>query len=255
MTTNDTFANKFFSATRAASLLEGKLVDQLIEIAEKRVDEPDDWDFDDIIFDDYDGSVEYRGASSSLVFTDEQAQKIFDLGFKRFWIVYTDGTERYYIPGHMTHKSSVIPRDCGKRRRDLDLEAQLVDAQKTIEVLRNELDQWRDALALLAARDTRLTAQVDGMKDTEQRRERWNEKAKDEWAGVDGYGLHRLVSFDKIWDECLLHKKHLAVLRTAVMKAAEFLGEGVDADDHALVNELRTVLIQTTPNDLTRSRR
>ena len=51
---------------------------------------------EDIIFDEYDYSFEIKGAVPSFIPTEDQVKKYFDLGFGRFWVCYSDGTEKYY---------------------------------------------------------------------------------------------------------------------------------------------------------------
>ena len=50
---------------------------------------------DDISTDHYDNSIELHGVKPSTAISEELRQAIKELGFDRYWINFTDGTEQY----------------------------------------------------------------------------------------------------------------------------------------------------------------
>lgn len=52
--------------------------------------------YSNITYDHYDTSFEIKGVRPGLNVKEFQIKKAWDLGFHRFWICYTDGTEKYY---------------------------------------------------------------------------------------------------------------------------------------------------------------
>lgn len=94
-------AEDYFAADHNARVKEEWLVDALLTACDIGPQHPDDWPLDDITFDDYDYSFEFRGVAPGWAPTSEQMMACFALGFARCWICYTDGMERYYAPGFM----------------------------------------------------------------------------------------------------------------------------------------------------------
>lgn len=56
------------------------------------------WPLEDITFDPYDASFEFKGCRNDWEPTAGQMQACLDLGFNRCWLCWQDGTERYYGP-------------------------------------------------------------------------------------------------------------------------------------------------------------
>ena len=56
-------------------------------------------EFSRIIWDSYDCSVELVGVSPGYVINNEALTYIFDQGFQRMWLNYTDGSEVYCHKG------------------------------------------------------------------------------------------------------------------------------------------------------------
>lgn len=53
----------------------------------------------DITYDEYDGSVEFKDCTDDFIFTQENAEEVFKLGFKRMWVCYSNKPELYFTKG------------------------------------------------------------------------------------------------------------------------------------------------------------
>jgi len=73
-----------------------ELDDAVILAAGFDPEDPRQWPFGSMIYDDYDSSFELQGTKGNWAPSIEQVQALLALGFARGWVVYTDGMERYY---------------------------------------------------------------------------------------------------------------------------------------------------------------
>ena len=89
-----TFADKLFDATYTLNNLEGDLLDILVDEIFGWADE---WQFSDATWDPYDSSLELKECLPDFRVSLDQAEKIFALGFLRFWVNYTNNTEAYFF--------------------------------------------------------------------------------------------------------------------------------------------------------------
>jgi hypothetical protein len=110
MTDEKSIAEKLFEAHHALAGAEEDLCDILVEQIFKWAD-TEDWQFQDFHFDYYDESLELDKCNPDFRVTGEQAQAIYALGFKRFWVNYTNQTEASHFPGRdkpsWKHKSNL----------------------------------------------------------------------------------------------------------------------------------------------------
>lgn len=94
MSAEKSLAEKLFDAMHVKSLAEEEVTHALL-IACGIGDDPDDWPLEDITFDWYDASFEFKKVKGDWLPTDEQFAACFALGFSRCWICYSDGREVY----------------------------------------------------------------------------------------------------------------------------------------------------------------
>ncbi len=69
----------------------------------------DEWPLDDIKFDGYDSSFEFKGVRVGWMPTMEQFKKCFEMGFERCWLNYTDGSEAYCSKGSVKPAFKAAP--------------------------------------------------------------------------------------------------------------------------------------------------
>jgi hypothetical protein len=100
---NKGLAWKMFRAQRKHRELECMVEDAITRIMGGDPDCEGDYGFDDITFDDYDGSFELKGCKELFELTDEQKQAFANLGFSRAWFC-LDGIgehnttrQKYYV--------------------------------------------------------------------------------------------------------------------------------------------------------------
>ncbi len=89
------FADDLYAARRAVEVAEDALVKHVLVILGLDPNDPEKWPFDDTTYDEYDYSFELKNVKPGLVFTVEQQQRLWDLGFDQFWLNYSDKTERH----------------------------------------------------------------------------------------------------------------------------------------------------------------
>ena len=78
-------ADQFFNAYRQSKVLEGELERAVLSVMGKDPEDPDNWGFDDFLFDDYDASFELRGCIESFVLTEGQKSALRAMGFIQCW--------------------------------------------------------------------------------------------------------------------------------------------------------------------------
>ena len=78
-------AQQMFDSQVQTRILECQVEDEIIQILGKRVDDPDEWGFAEITFDDYDSSFELKSCRQEFHLTDEQRKQFKDLGFAQCW--------------------------------------------------------------------------------------------------------------------------------------------------------------------------
>lgn len=86
--------HQLFLAMDATSALECEIADELMRCCELDPN-GDGCGVDDVTFDSYDCSFEFKGVTVGWVPTQEQIKACLDLGFGRCWICYRDGSEMY----------------------------------------------------------------------------------------------------------------------------------------------------------------
>jgi hypothetical protein len=74
--------------------LKDKVCDALISVF--GIDPDGDLPFDDITFDEYDSSFEFKQCNMDFNPSEDLVQKSLDLGFYCCWLCYIDGTEKSY---------------------------------------------------------------------------------------------------------------------------------------------------------------
>lgn len=87
-------ARVFFDANDAARDAQHDLDGALF--ASIGVADGSDAPFDDITYDDYDSSFEFKNVAVGWAPTTEMLSAWWALGFGRCWLCYVDGTEKYY---------------------------------------------------------------------------------------------------------------------------------------------------------------
>jgi hypothetical protein len=87
-------AGRIFDAQIEYATAESIAVDKLLEAS--GIDPNGDWPLEDITFDYYDNSFEFKQTKVGWEPTPEILKKWWNLGFMRCWICYTDGTEKFY---------------------------------------------------------------------------------------------------------------------------------------------------------------
>ena len=85
MTPQGGLADQFFAAYRQSKVLEGELERAILKVIGKDPEDPDDWGFDDFLFDDYDASFELRRCTESFVLTEDQKSALRAMGFTQCW--------------------------------------------------------------------------------------------------------------------------------------------------------------------------
>jgi len=103
-----TLAQKYFDAYVASMSLEDDLNDALLEaVGINPGIEGHPWPFEDITYDHYDGSFEFKKTRLDWKITPEQLKLCWKLGFSRCWICYVNGDEQYYTwDGYTGHKQN-----------------------------------------------------------------------------------------------------------------------------------------------------
>lgn len=84
------FADDMFKAFYALGRFEDDLGTEL-----EKLGIPDQ-EYNDLTWDHYDYSVEFKDACPHFRLTPEQLKGIWELGFHRLWICHADGWETYY---------------------------------------------------------------------------------------------------------------------------------------------------------------
>jgi hypothetical protein len=103
--TNNTPAEKMFNAYREFRTQEEHVSDMLFEsihldmnmTINTHAEFIEKWFVDDIIFDEYDNSFEFKGVKIGWEPDEDMIKRWWALGFSRCWICYKDGTEKYYV--------------------------------------------------------------------------------------------------------------------------------------------------------------
>jgi len=54
------------------------------------------WGFEDLTWDSYDTSIEFKGCVPGFEITPEQKQKLVAVGITHGWICYNDGSEKHF---------------------------------------------------------------------------------------------------------------------------------------------------------------
>jgi len=92
---NKKLAEEYFEAEMMSNRLEIRLTDALMEAIDI---DPDTgiWPCDDITFDHYDASFEFKNTDVGWTPTRGMKKKWRKLGFSRCWICYTDKTEAHH---------------------------------------------------------------------------------------------------------------------------------------------------------------
>lgn len=91
--TDKLIASAIYDAQDAKSAAEERLLDLLF--GEKH----EGAHFGEFTFDPYDGSVEFKDAGAGFLLTPDHLKSLWDSGFQRTWVCYTDGSERHYYEG------------------------------------------------------------------------------------------------------------------------------------------------------------
>ena len=89
-------AQELFEAYYRYIKLELTMVDILLEIANIDLDEPEAWPLEDVTFDNYDTSFEFKQVTPGWKLSKTMRKAYKKLGFLRCWLCYTDKTEKYY---------------------------------------------------------------------------------------------------------------------------------------------------------------
>lgn len=94
------FADDMHRANSWVGMLKGEAYEVLMEIfcGSRKEDDESKWPCEDLKTDWYDNSIELLDCREGLVVTEEQAQKILDMGFSRFWLNWADETQAYCYP-------------------------------------------------------------------------------------------------------------------------------------------------------------
>jgi len=91
-----TLADKLFDAHIEYLRIEEDAMDEIIRTFGIDPLDADDWPFDGFTHDYYDYSFEFTQVDVGWEPTELQIETCWVLGFSRFWLNYTDGTEKYY---------------------------------------------------------------------------------------------------------------------------------------------------------------
>lgn len=89
-------ADELFDAMMKIGVLRDRLENTLLTSIGVDVTDVSTWPLDDITFDWYDSSFEFKGVRLDWEPTPEMQAKWWELGFERCWICYKDKTEKYY---------------------------------------------------------------------------------------------------------------------------------------------------------------
>jgi len=89
-------AQEFFNKKMEMNFIESHIDEMIFEIF-GCPDEDGYYFFEDIRYDYYDESFEILGVENDWTPDESQLKKLFDFGFSRCWINYTDDTERYCV--------------------------------------------------------------------------------------------------------------------------------------------------------------
>jgi hypothetical protein len=85
-------ASELFDLMIKFNQKEEEIDNKLLEIMEDK-----EWNkVQDISFDWYDNSFEFKGCSSEFIPSSKQLKQFKKLGFSRCWFCYIDGTEKYF---------------------------------------------------------------------------------------------------------------------------------------------------------------
>jgi hypothetical protein len=91
-----TRAEEFFEARSKYEYLLERIEHALLVSCGINPHKEETWPFPKIIYDDYDDSFEFRDVQLDWTPTPKQLAACWQLGFKRCWICYTDGSEKYF---------------------------------------------------------------------------------------------------------------------------------------------------------------
>lgn len=93
-------AQQFFQHRRADYMMEEQLGDLLVESIGLTSMDTDNWPFDDITFDGYDSSFEFKNVKLEWKTTEDMQRKWWAMGFLKCYICYENGSEAiFYKPG------------------------------------------------------------------------------------------------------------------------------------------------------------
>ena len=95
----DTIADKLFKYEQEYLIVREAITDDILKIFKFTSDDADIWPIDDIWFDCHDKSIEFSITEELWEPTQNQLNKIFELGFHRCWFNYPGGYERYVVAG------------------------------------------------------------------------------------------------------------------------------------------------------------
>lgn len=96
LATEPAVGQQVFAVEMVHNSITFKAVSALLIAAHIDPDKTDEWPLDDVEFDSYDESFEFKGVKLGWEPTEEILAAWWALGFERCWICYTDETEKQY---------------------------------------------------------------------------------------------------------------------------------------------------------------
>jgi hypothetical protein len=93
--TTNTKASELFEALTRVGLLREKITDDILAAAGVDTEQPETWPVQDFTFDRYDESFEMLGVNNEWQPSEEAKHAWGKMGFRRCWLNYYDGTEKY----------------------------------------------------------------------------------------------------------------------------------------------------------------